>query len=125
MSALCDITSNNGNRFVDCILLHWNLISDKPEFLYRLIITTYFKFRFPVILPEIISKYTIELQLTIAHNKKDTTYGWNGFSKAMKLYFLSSQESFVTEDHGYLLIEGLSPYVSFFLFELHFLENHL
>ena len=32
-----------------------------------------------------------ELQLTVAYNKSDVTFGWNGFNNALKLYYLSNQ----------------------------------
>ena len=54
-----------------------------------------------------------ELRLTIAYSKKDSTYGWSGFSNAMRLYYMSQQEHFAHKDHGYPLVDGLSPFVSF------------
>ena len=58
-----------------------------------------------------------ELRLTLAYNKSDATFGWNGFNNAMMLYFMSSQEKFVHRDHGYPLVDGLSPSVSFSVVE--------
>ena len=58
-----------------------------------------------------------ELQLTVAYNKSDVTFGWNGFNNALKLYYLSNQETRVTNDHAYPLVGGLNPSVMFSLVE--------
>ena len=58
-----------------------------------------------------------ELQLTVAYNKSDVTFGWNGFNNALKLYYLSNEESYVTNDHSYPLVGGLNPSVMFSLVE--------
>ena len=40
-----------------------------------------------------------ELSLTIAYNKSDVTFGWNGFNNALTLYYMSQMEEFVSKDH--------------------------
>ena len=61
------------------------------------------------------------MQLTIAYNKSDTTFGWNGFNNALTLYYLSSDETFVSKEHSFPLVERLSPTVSFNLVQSKFL----
>ena len=57
-----------------------------------------------------------ELRLTLAYNKSDATFGWNGFNNAMMLYFMSHQETFVHRDHGYPLVDGLRELLFIFMF---------
>ena len=44
-------------------------------------------------------------------NKSDVTFGWNGFTNALTLYYLTPDEQFVTHDHAYPL--------GFFIFRSH------
>ena len=37
--------------------------------------------------------------MTIAYNKSDVTFGWNGFNNALTLYYMSQMEEFVSKDH--------------------------
>ena len=78
------------------------------------------------------------LELTVAFNKSDSTFGWNGFNRGLMLYYLSQgsklslqpgavwrvvepccseNETYVSREHGYPLVDGLTPSVSFALVE--------
>ena len=61
------------------------------------------------------------LKMTVGYNKSDATFGWNGFNNGLTLYFLAPDEEFVTKEHGYPLVEGLSPSVSFSLIQTKYL----
>ena len=62
-----------------------------------------------------------ELELTIAYNKSDTTFGWNGFNNALTVYYLSQDEEFVSREHSFPLVEEMSPSVSLALVQTKFL----
>ena len=53
---------------------------------------------YPLIEPQMTVK-----TLPIAYNKSDVTFGWNGFTNALTLYYLTPDEQFVTHDHAYPL----------------------
>ena len=58
-----------------------------------------------------------QLQITLAYNKTDATFGWAGFTNALRLYYTSNDETTVQRQHSYPLVEGLSPSVSYTLVE--------
>ena len=58
-----------------------------------------------------------QLEMTLAYNKSDATFGWNGFTNALRLYYTTRQETVVDKEHSYSLVEGLSPTVSYKLVE--------
>ena len=62
-----------------------------------------------------------DLKLTIAYNKTDATFGWNGFNSGLTLYYISQGEEYVSGDHSYPLVDGLSPSVTFSLVQTKYL----
>jgi len=73
-------------------------------------------------IPEVPGAYRIkELQITVAYNKSDFSFGWNGFNNALTLFYTHQDEKYVSKDHSYPLVGGLSPTVSFTLVQTKYL----
>ena len=54
-----------------------------------------------------------ELDFIIGYNKSDLTFGWNGLSNVMMLYYMDSDEKFISKSHKISLVPGLNPTVTF------------
>ena len=50
-----------------------------------------------------------KMQLTIAFNHSDTTFGWKGYKNALTLYYLHPSDNFINEKHAYPAVPGLTP----------------
>ena len=54
-----------------------------------------------------------ELSLTIAYNKSDVTFGWNGFNNALHLYYSDFDEVYFSRVHSIGLVPSLDPTLTF------------
>ena len=50
-----------------------------------------------------------KMQLTLAFNHSDTTFGWKGYQNALTVYYLHPSEDFTKEKHAYPAVPRLTP----------------
>lgn len=53
-----------------------------------------------------------QLGFTIAYNKTDATYGWNGFMNGLTVYYLNINTTLQDESHSFPLIPTLTTIVT-------------
>ena len=42
----------------------------------------------------------------------DVTFGWKGYKNALTVFYMHKSEEFITEEHSYPLVPGLTPQIN-------------
>ena len=54
----------------------------------------------------------VGLELTVGYNHSDATFGWKGYKNALTVYYLHESERYLSEEHSYPLVPGLTPQIN-------------